>query len=308
MHADEYDGPMAEDTAPAVPHDIDPVTRAAVIVEALPHIQEFAGRTVVVKYGGNAMVDASLARDFAADIVLLQAIGIRPVVVHGGGPQIGDHLAQLGKTTEFHEGLRVTDAETLEVAQMVLSGRVATEIVSAINAHGPKAVSLSGLDAGLISARQRDERLGYVGDVVEVDRHILDTLLDAGFVPVVSTIGSDSSGQAYNINADSAAVAIAATLSAEKLIYLTDVAGVLTDLDDPTTLISRLPTARARILMGDGIIAGGMIPKVEACLDAVGSGVGSAHILDGRIPHVLLLELLTDAGVGTMLVRAEETP
>lgn len=298
---------MADEPGTEPRIDIDPNTRAAVIVEALPYIQEFAGRTVVVKFGGNAMVNAELARDFAADVVLLQAIGLRPVVVHGGGPQIGDHLAQLGKTSEFHEGLRVTDAQTLEVAQMVLSGRVATEIVSAINAHGPSAVSLSGIDAGLISARQRDERLGYVGDVVEVNRRILDTLLDGGFVPVVSTIGSDDSGQAYNINADSAAVAIAATLDAEKLIYLTDVAGVLTDVDDPSSLISRLSAGRARVLIGDGVIVGGMIPKVEACLDAIDAGVGSAHILDGRIPHVLLLELLTDAGVGTMLTRTEES-
>lgn len=297
---------MVEHTSVGSVTGIDPATRAAVIVEALPHIQEFAGRTIVVKFGGNAMIDEALSHDFAADIVLLQAIGIKPVVVHGGGPQIGDHLAQLGKKTEFRDGLRVTDAETLEVAQMVLTGRVGSDLVRAINAHGRTAVSLSGIDAGLISAEQRDERLGYVGDVVDVHRKILDTLIRDGFVPVVSTIGADDAGQAYNINADSAAVAIAATLDAEKLIYLTDVPGVLTDLHDTSSLISRLTASRARLLIEDGIIAGGMIPKIEACLDAIDTGVGSAHILDGRIPHVVLLELLTDTGVGTMLTRTEE--
>lgn len=297
---------MVEEPPRAETSDIDPATRAAVIVEALPYIQEFAGRTIVVKFGGNAMIDDALSHDFAADIVLLQAIGLKPVVVHGGGPQIGDHLAQLGKTTEFRGGLRVTDAETLEVAQMVLTGRVGSDLVRAINAHGRTAVTLSGIDAGLITAEQRDERLGYVGDVVDVHRKILDTLIRDDFVPVISTIGADTTGQAYNINADSAAVAIAATLDAEKLIYLTDVPGVLTDIDDPTSLISRLSASRARLLIEDGVIAGGMIPKIEACLDAIDAGVGSAHILDGRIPHVVLLELLTDAGVGTMLVRSEE--
>lgn len=305
MQGCEYDSVMPEDLPAAPMPHVDPVTRAAVLVEALPYIQEFEGRTMVIKFGGNAMVDAELSHHFAADIVLLRAIGLRPVVVHGGGPQIGDLLDQLGKKSEFRDGLRVTDAETLDVAQMVLTGRVGTELVGAINAHGPMAVSLSGIDAGLIAAKQRDERLGYVGDVVEVNRRILDTLLDDGFVPVISTIGADSSGQAYNINADSAAVAIAATLGAEKLIYLTDISGVLSDIDDPDSLISVLPAARARLLIEDGSIAGGMIPKIGGCLDAVEAGVGSAHILDGRIPHVVLLELLTDTGVGTMITRSE---
>jgi len=296
------------DAPPAVPtlDDLDPAVRAAVLVEALPYIQEFAGRTVVVKFGGNAMVDPELSHHFAADIVLLRAIGLRPVVVHGGGPQIGSLLAQLGKETEFRDGLRVTDAETLDVAQMVLTGRVGADIVGAINAHGRMAVSLSGIDAGLIAAEQRDERLGYVGDVVDVHRKILDTLIRDGFVPIISTIGADGSGQTYNINADTAAIAIAEALDAEKLIYLTDVPGVLTDVADPTSLISRLSASRARLLIDDGVISGGMIPKVGACLDALDVGVGSAHILDGRIPHVLLLELLTDAGVGTMLTRTED--
>lgn len=284
---------------------LDPAQRAAVLVEALPYIQAFAGRTVVVKFGGNAMVDEALAHSFAADIVLLRAVGMRPVVVHGGGPQIGALLARLGKESEFRDGLRVTDAETLDVARMVLSGQVGRELVGAINRHDLVAVGLSGEDAGLIVATQRDASLGYVGDVVDVNRAILDTLLDGGFIPVVSTIGSDGEGQAYNINADSAAIAVAAALGAEKLVYLTDVPGVLTDVGDPTSLLSLLSAARARLLIADGVISGGMIPKVEACLDAIDAGVGAAHILDGRVAHVVLLELLTDAGVGTKITRTD---
>lgn len=284
---------------------VDPATRAAVLVEALPYIQAFTGRTVVIKFGGNAMVDEALSHSFAADIVLLRAIGIRTVVVHGGGPQIGQLLSRLGKETEFRDGLRVTDAETLDVARMVLAGQVGRGIVGAINRRERVAVGLSGEDAGLIIATQRDESLGYVGDVVDVNRSILDTLLGGSFIPVISTIGADEDGQAFNINADSAAIAIAASLGAEKLVYLTDVPGVLTDVNDPSSLISRLSAGRVKLLIEDGVISGGMIPKVEACLDAISAGVGSAHILDGRIPHVVLLELLTDAGVGTMITRMD---
>lgn len=285
---------------------VDAATRAAILVEALPYIQAFAGRTVVVKLGGSAMGDPVLAESFAADVALLRAVGIKPVVVHGGGPQIGAMLARLGKDTEFRDGLRVTDSETLDVARMVLGGRIGRDIVSAINRHEPVAVGLSGEDAGLVVATQRQPELGYVGDVVGVRRDILDTLLDRTFVPVISTIGSDGEGQAFNINADSVAIAIAEALAAEKLIYLTDVAGVLTDVADPASLISRLTVARARLLMADGVIAGGMIPKVTAAVDAVEAGVGSAHILDGRIAHAVLLELLTDEGVGTMVTRSAE--
>jgi len=291
---------------PQVLEGIGAATRAAILVEALPYIQAFSGKTVVVKYGGNAMIDDALAHSFAADIVLLRAVGLKPVVVHGGGPQIGELLAKLGKETEFRDGLRVTDEETLDVARMVLNGRVNADIVSAINQHDQIAVGLSGVDAGLIVAEQRSEALGYVGDVVDVNRRILDTLISSDFIPVISTIGADAGGQAYNINADTAAIAIAEALDAEKLIYLTDVAGVLTDVADPSSLVSKLSAARARLLIAEGIVAGGMIPKVEACLDAVEAGVHSAHILDGRIPHVVLLELLTDAGVGTMITRADE--
>ena len=297
---------MADPDQPSAPGaDVDAATRAAVLVEALPYIQDFAGRTVVVKFGGNAMVDEDLAHSFAADVVLLRAIGMKPVVVHGGGPQIGALLAKLGKETEFRDGLRVTDAETLDVARMVLAGQVGRGLVGAINRHDRIAVGLSGEDAGLIVATQRDESLGYVGDVVDVNRAILDTLVDGGFIPVVSTIGADDDGQAFNINADSAAIALASSLGAEKLVYLTDVPGVLTDVGDPSSLISQLSAARARLLIEDGVIAGGMIPKVEACLDAIDAGVGAAHILDGRVPHAVLLELLTDAGVGTKLTRTD---
>jgi acetylglutamate kinase len=285
---------------------IDAPTRAAILVEALPYIQAFAGRTVVVKLGGSTMGDADLFASFAVDVVLLRAVGLKPVIVHGGGPQIGEMLERLGKGTEFRDGLRVTDADTLDVARMVLGGRVNRDIVAAINRHATVAVGLSGEDAGLVVAAQRDASLGYVGDVVDVDRTILDTLLERSFVPVISTIGADRGGQAFNINADSVAIAIAEALDAEKLIYLTDVPGVLTDVDDPGSLISRLSVARARLLIADGVIAGGMIPKVEAALEAVEAGVGSAHILDGRIPHVVLLELLTDEGVGTMVTRTSE--
>ena len=296
---------MTELPKPADLSGIDAATRAAILVEALPYIQDFADAIVVVKLGGHAMVDDGLAQSFAADIVLLRAVGVRPVVVHGGGPQIGELMGRLGMEPQFRDGLRITDAATLEVARMVLGGKVNRDVVSAINRHDRRAVGLSGEDAGLIVARQRDEALGFVGDVADVDDRIIRTLLRDGFIPVISTIGTDGEGQAFNINADSAAIAVAEKLRAEKLIYLTDVPGLLTDVDDLTSLVSRLTVARARLLIDDGVVQGGMIPKLEACIDAVDAGVGSAHILDGRIPHVVLLELLTDAGVGTMLTRTD---
>jgi acetylglutamate kinase len=282
-----------------------PTDRAGVLIEALPYIRRFAGRTVVVKFGGNAMVNPELSHGFAADIVLMWSVGIRPVVVHGGGPQINDMLERLGKVSEFREGLRVTDAETLDVARMVLNGQVNREIVAAINRHDHLAVGLSGEDAGLIVARQRHPDLGFVGDVTNVNAKILTTLLDAGFIPIISTIGGGPDGQGLNINADSAAIAVATALDAEKLIYLTDVPGVLTDVEKPESLVSKMTASRARMLIADGVITGGMIPKIEACLDAVDRQVPSAHILDGRIPHVVLLELFTDAGVGTMITRSD---
>jgi len=279
--------------------------RAGVLIEALPYIRRFWGATIVVKYGGNAMVDPDLAARFAEDIVLLQAVGIRPVVVHGGGPQIGDLMARLGKESEFRDGLRVTDAETLDIARMVLVGKVNRDIVSSINVHAPIAVGLSGEDAGLITATLRDGGdLGFVGDVASVNPAIIERLLAENLIPVVSTIGADLAGQAYNINADAVAGAIAAALGAEKVIYLTDIAGLLRDVDDPSSLISRVSAPELGTLIADGVLAGGMIPKIEACLAALDGGVGSAHLLDGRVPHVLLLELFTDAGIGTMITRA----
>ena len=284
-----------------------PTQRAGALVEALPYIQRFHDAIVVVKFGGNAMVDADLAATFAEDVVLLRSIGLRPVVVHGGGPQIGELLGRLGKKTEFVDGLRVTDAETLDVVRMVLVGKVGREIVGAINVHGAYAVGLSGEDGGLITAKPRDPSLGFVGDVASVQPGIVERLLAESMIPVISTIGADGSGQAYNINADTVAGALAGALGAEKAIYLTDVPGLLADVDDLGSLITRATIAEVQALIEDGTISGGMIPKVEACIKAVESGAASAHMLDGRIPHVLLLELFTDAGIGTMISKDPTT-
>ncbi len=275
--------------------------RAAVLVEALPYIQRFRGRVVVVKYGGNAMVDPALATSFAQDVVLMHSVGLRPVVVHGGGPQISALMERLGKVPEFRDGQRVTDAETVDIARMVLVGKVNRDIVAAINLHGPLAVGVSGEDAGLILATARNPELGFVGDVEDVNPSILERLLAEDLIPVVSTIGADASGQAYNINADAVAGAVAEALGAEKVIYLTDVEGLLADRDDPRSLISRVDAGALEELVGSGTLAGGMIPKIAACLHAVAGGVGSAHLLDGRLPHVVLLELFSDEGIGTMI-------
>ncbi len=281
-----------------------PEHRASVLIEALPYIQRFRGAIVVVKFGGHAMTDPDLSRTFAEDVVLLRSVGLKPVVVHGGGPQIGSLLERLGKTSEFRDGLRVTDAETLDVARMVLVGKVGRDIVGAINVHGAQAVGLSGEDGGLITAKARNPELGFVGDVVSIQPGIIERLLAEEMIPVVSTIGSDNSGQAYNINADTVAGALAGALGAEKVVYLTDVPGLLVDVDDPTSVIARSNVLELESMISAGAISGGMIPKVRACMDAVMSGAGSAHMLDGRIPHVLLLELFTDAGIGTMVERS----
>ena len=278
--------------------------RAALLIEALPYIQRFAGQVVVVKYGGNALAGATdddALSLFAEDLVLMRAVGMRPVVVHGGGPQISDLMNRLGKTTEFRNGLRVTDAETVDIARMVLIGQVNPQLVAAINVHGPIAVGVSGEDAGLIKAVVRDPELGFVGDVEAVNPTILQSLIAGEFIPVVATIGTDAQGQAYNINADTVAGAIAEALGAEKLIYLTDIEGLRRVVNDPATLIRQTTPDELDALVGEGIIAGGMIPKVSSCVDAVRGGVRRAHILDGRIPHVLLLELFTNEGIGTMV-------
>lgn len=281
---------------------------AEVLVEALPYIRRFAGRTVVVKYGGNALAGTSehdaLAL-FAEDIVLMHTVGIRPVVVHGGGPQINDMLSRLNIQSEFVNGLRVTDAATMQVVRMVLNGEVNPQIVSSINVHGNVAVGLSGEDGRTLQVVPRDPALGFVGDIERVRPHVIQGLLDDGMVPVVSTVGVDSAGQPYNINADTAAGAIAEALGAEKIIYLTDIAGLRRDVSDAASLIQRISVNELTALIEDGTIAGGMIPKVESCMQAVRGGVKSAHILDGRIAHVLLLELFTDQGVGTMITGAQ---
>lgn len=278
-----------------------PKRRADALIEALPYIQQFRDAVVVVKFGGNAMVDPELSASFAQDVVLLRSVGLRPVVVHGGGPQIGALLQRLGKSSEFVDGLRVTDAETLDVARMVLVGKVGRDIVGAINVHGAFAVGVSGEDGGLITAEPADKALGFVGSIASVQPGILERLLAEKMIPVVSTIGADGAGQAYNINADTVAGALAGALGAEKAIYLTDVAGLLTDPDDPSSIVPRATVEDLEAMIADGTVSGGMIPKVRACVDAVNSGAASAHLLDGRIPHVLLLELFTDAGIGTMV-------
>ncbi|MGA9275773.1 acetylglutamate kinase [Ilumatobacter sp.] len=279
--------------------------RAETLVEALPYIRRFAGKTIVVKYGGNALAgtsDHDALALFAEDIVMMRLVGMRPVVVHGGGPQISEMMTRLGKTTEFVDGLRVTDAETVGIARMVLKGQVNPQLVAAINVHGNYAVGMSGVDAGLIRATARNERLGFVGDVTEINPAVVERLLDDEFIPVIATIGSDDTGQAFNINADTVAGAIAEAVGAEKLIYLTDIEGLRSDVGDAASLIRQTTADHLDELIADGTIAGGMIPKVASCQQAVRSGVQRAHILDGRIAHVLLLELFTDDGIGTMVV------
>jgi acetylglutamate kinase len=285
--------------------------KAATLVEALPYIRRFAGKTVVVKYGGNALAgtsDHDALSLFAEDIVLMRLVGMRPVVVHGGGPQISHLMQRLGKPAEFVEGLRVTDAETVEIARMVLKGQVNPQLVAAINVHGNYAVGVSGVDAGLIRATARDPELGFVGDVTAINPGVLNGLLDDEFIPVIATIGSDETGQAYNINADTVAGAIAEALGAEKLVYLTDIEGLRRDVDDPDSLIRQTTADELDRLVDDGTIAGGMIPKVTSCTHAVRHGVHNAHILDGRIAHVLLLEIFTDSGIGTMVKSIEKGP
>ena len=289
--------------------------KAAVLVEALPWIRRFRGRVMVVKYGGNALAGTSpettaeraekeALASFAEDIVLLASVGVRAVVVHGGGPQIGELMNRLGKVPEFVDGLRVTDGETLDIVRMVLAGQVNREIVAAINVHGPLAVGVSGEDAGLITATARDPRLGFVGDVASIRPELLTRLLAEDLVPVVATLGTDESGQAYNINADTVAGAIAAALGADKLVYLTDIAGILLDRHDPATRVSRTTVEHLDALVAEGTVDGGMIPKVLSATTAVRAGVAQAHILDGRVPHALLLEVFTDQGIGTMVTAA----
>jgi acetylglutamate kinase len=275
--------------------------KAAILAEALPYIREFTGRTVVIKYGGHAMDDPALADLFAQDVVLMRLVGMNPVVVHGGGPQISELMRRLGKEPEFLDGLRVTDAETVDIARMALVGKVNREIVASLNQHGSLAVGLSGEDAGLIQVGQADERLGFVGEIRRIDPAIVERLVREELIPVVATIGMGEAGQAYNVNADTVAGAVAEALGAEKLVYLTDVAGVYGDFADESTLISRVDAAGLDELMRAGKVGEGMIPKLQSCVHALRNGVTRAHILDGRIPHALLLEFFTREGIGTMV-------
>jgi len=283
--------------------------RAAVLIEALPHLRQFRGQTVVIKYGGAAMVDDALRTEVLKDIVLLEHVGLHPVVVHGGGPEISEMMRRLGKQPEFVDGQRVTDAATVEIAQMVLTGKTNPDLVSAIHQQGGRAIGLSGKDGGMVLARKLSGRaspagqkdLGFVGEVAEVDPSLVRGLAAEGLIPVIAPIAAGAEGETYNINADHFAGRIAGPLGASKLVLLTDVRGVLRDRSDPASLVSELTAVSAREMIAAGQIESGMIPKVEACLDALAAGVERCHIIDGRLPHALLMELLTDVGIGTMV-------
>ena len=281
-------------------------TRVRILSEALPYIQKFANRTIVVKYGGAAMKDDQLKAKVIRDIVFLSCVGVRLVMVHGGGPEINNWLGKLGIEAQFKDGLRVTDKDTMDVVEMVLVGRVNKELVSLINQAGTPAVGLCGKDGNLIKARPVDkEGVGFVGEVTNINIGLIESLVNSGYVPVISSVAADEEGQAYNINADTVAGEIAAALQAEKLILLTDAPGILQDYHDPSTLLTKLDIGKARNLIDRGIVAGGMIPKVNCCVRSLAQGVRAAHILDGHLPHALLLEILTDEGIGSMIVASE---
>lgn len=279
--------------------------RAEVLVEALPYIQQYNQKIVVVKYGGNAMINAELKHAVMRDMVLLSLIGVKVVLVHGGGPEISQMLKRVGKESVFVDGLRVTDEETAEIVQMVLAGKINKGLVAQLDNLGGRAMGICGMDGGLIQAEMLDERLGYVGRIKEVRPQPLFDLLEKGYIPVVSSIGCDASGHVYNINADTAAAAVAASLHAESLISMTDIPGILLDPSDPSTLIRKVDLVRAQRLVDDGIITGGMIPKVACCMDAIKAGVKKVFVIDGRIPHAILVETLTDEGIGTMFVKED---
>ena len=282
-----------------------PADRAQVLIEALPYIQRFSERVVLIKIGGSTLVDQTLFDRLAEDVVLLHSVGIKPIIVHGGGPQIGHELRLAGKETSFIDGLRVTDQETLKIVSKVLKGQVGRRIVDAIISLGGPAVSLSGETENLISVTPVSKELGFVGKITDIAPHLLNTLIEDGQIPVVSTLGIDDKGQSYNINADTAAGARAGALQVQKVIYLSDVPGLLSDKDDVSTLISSITTLEVEGMIVSKGVSDGMIPKVNSCIDALRQGVGSAHLLDGRIPHVVLLELFTDEGIGTMIVEED---
>ena len=275
--------------------------RAQVLTQALPYIKHYNGEIVVVKYGGNAMINEELKQQVMEDICLLWLIGVKVVLIHGGGPEISETMKKLGKQAQFVDGLRVTDKETVDIVQMVLAGKVNKTLVNLLQIKGGHAVGLSGIDGGIIEARMKDERLGYVGEITKIRTQPILDLLQHNYIPVISTVASDRQGNTYNINGDTAAAYIAGALSAKRLIMMTDIDGILRDKDDPSTLIHKLTVSRAKGLYDEGIISGGMIPKVDCCIEAIEKGVETVVINDGRVPHSILMELLTDEGAGTMV-------
>ena len=276
--------------------------RAEVLTQALPYIKRYNGEVVVIKYGGNAMIDETLKQQVMEDITLLWLIGVKVVLIHGGGPEISDTMKRLGKEAVFVDGLRVTDKETVDIVQMVLAGKVNKTLVNMLQIKGGHAVGLSGIDGGIIEAKTKDERLGYVGEITKIRTRPITDLLEKGYIPVISTVASDREGNTYNINGDTAAAYIAGALGAERLIMMTDIDGILRDKDDPTTLIPELTISEAKALYDEGVISGGMIPKVDCCIEAIHKGVKNVIIMDGRVPHSILMEILTDEGAGTMVM------
>ncbi|MBO5223554.1 MAG: acetylglutamate kinase [Clostridia bacterium] len=280
--------------------------RAEVLTQALPNIRHYNGKIVVVKYGGNAMINPMLKEQVMEDMVLLHLIGVKVVLVHGGGPEISELMAKMGKKPVFVDGLRVTDKETVDIVQMVLAGKVNKTLVNLLEKKGGKAMGISGMDGRLIEAKIKDERLGFVGKITNINIDPVLDLLEKGYIPVVSTLGCDADGNAYNINGDTAAAYIAGALNAERLIMMTDIAGVMKDIDNPDSLISKISVKEAEVLKTDGIISGGMIPKIDCCIEAIKKGVKNVVIMDGRVPHSILMELLTDEGAGTMVTGDNE--
>ena len=275
--------------------------RAEVLTQALPYIKKYTGKIVVVKYGGNAMINEDLKKQVMEDLVLLWLIGVKVVLVHGGGPEINDLMDKLGKKPEFVDGLRVTDQETIDIVQMVLAGKVNKSLVNILEMNGGKAMGISGMDGMLIEAKVKDERLGFVGEITNIHINPVTDLLEKGYIPVISTVGCDKKGNSYNINGDTAAAYIAGALDAERLIMMTDIEGILRDKDNPETLIPYITVEEAEKLYEEKIISGGMIPKVKCCVDSIKKGVKNVVIMDGRVPHSILMELLTDEGAGTMV-------
>ena len=276
--------------------------RAQVLVQALPNIKKYSGKTVVIKYGGNAMINEDLKQQVMEDICLLWLIGVKVVLIHGGGPEISETMKRFGKKSEFVNGLRVTDKETVDIVQMVLAGKVNKTLVNLLQMKGGHAVGLSGIDGGILEAAMKDEALGYVGEITKIRTQPITDLLEKNYIPVISTVASDRQGNTYNINGDTAAAYLAGALGAERLIMMTDIAGILKDKDDPSTLIPVVTVEEAKQLQTDGIVSGGMIPKIECCIEALEHGVKHVVIMDGRVPHSILMELLTDEGAGTMVL------